>query len=906
MRTDVAIVGAGAAGVRAAVELDDRKATALLIEKEFYIGGKLTELSRMYPVCELYFAPKFFFQLYNSQNVEILTGSHIEAIKKENNIYKLTIRRSPRYVTDRCTLCLECVKMCEKNAIEKPPFQSVPQVMYIDREKCGDCSACALVCPENAIDLDQEEEIIEKETGAILYAAGAELFDAQKYGEYGYKRFPDVLTSIELEKMLHPSFETKGELIRPSDKKRPQKIAFLQCVGSRDSVKGEVYCSRICCMQALNEAKVVKERYPDTEVSIFFMDMQCPGKAWEQFYNNARKMDISCVRARVSSVYEDSGILYVTYAQDQFTEKEFDLVVLSVGISPNDAGDLEKNEFGFPISENVCGFFSHPADITESVQEALASIPHISGSVQNESELPEAGVQIFLCNCGRNDFQLLAEKLRNEGYPIYVADYLCTEKGSKEFLKTVKREKVVIAGCYLHEQLFKRLMQEKGFTPYIEVVNTRRATESQRYEKMVRMAVTKLEHLDTSKIQCVTVEVAPSVAVIGGGVAGLTAALELADTYQVFLIEKSVQLGGRASRIQFSPGYNPEEITENLKKKVTAHSGITVFTETEVTAVRGQCGNFLLKTNRNDIACGAIIVAVGANEYSHPYNHPKIVTQTELEEMIVSGDIPQLIVMIQCVGSRNDEYPWCSAVCCSKAVFCSLKILEKSLKSQVVILYRDMRTYGFTDALYRKAREKGVLFLQNDDMPEIEVNDDAVSVIYTDPILHARITIEPDLVVLSTGIVPHHENYSLGEKLGIMLDHNGFFRELHPKFYPVDSTREGIFLCGTCHSPQNVKETVIQAKAAVSRVRTVLCQPIKSTDKISVNQPACTGCAACVAVCPFGAISLVVRNGNPTASIDMSMCRDCGLCVGCCPVGALDQIMLSDEQLLKMVEVLYL
>jgi heterodisulfide reductase subunit A len=899
--TDVAIIGAGTAGVRAAVELDNRNAAVLLVEKNFYIGGKLTELSRVYPVCELYFAPQFFFQLNDSYNVEILTGSEIESLTKDGDTYILKIRKKPRYVTEKCTLCLKCVEVCKKNAILKPPFQAVPQTMYIDREQCGDCRLCEDICPEGAINLDEKEETLEKKTQTILYCVGADLFDAEKYSEYGYKRFPDVITSIELEKMLHPSF--KDIFARPSDGKRPEKIAFLQCIGSRDTVKGEVYCSRICCMQALNEAKVIKERYPDTDIKIFYTDLQCPGKGWEQFCETAKKIGVNPVRYRVPAVYEEDKNVYITYAGDELVTEKVDMVVLSTGITPHSQEvGLPVNEFGFSESANACGLFLNPADITESVQGALAGLSRVPGRANPiHVTTPEKGLQIFFCTCGRPDLEEIAGHIQKMGYPIYVSDYLCREKGIKNFVENLKKEKIVVGGCSLHERLFKRIINEKSAFGEVVPVREMAWTKSlESVETALRMAVTKLEHMDTSEFNSLKTEIVPGVAVIGGGVSGLTAALELADTYTVYIIEKTSTLGGRACKIQYSLGYNPKELVQDLVTRVEAHPRITILTGTEVVTLRGESGNFLLKTDKDEITCGAIIVASGQDEYSHGYNHPKIITQTELEEQITKGDIPETIVMVQCVGSRNDENPWCSSICCSKAVCNSLEIVDR-FKTQVIVLYRDMRTTGFADAYYRKAREKGVLFLQNDDMPSIEVDGNTVQVIYTDLILKARITIEPDVVVLSTGVVPQKDSGDLAAILGIST-HNGFFKEVHPKFYPVDSTREGVFLCGGCHSPQNVKESIIQAKAAASRARTFLSQEVKTTyEKIMVQEDVCTGCSICVNVCPFGAISLDLKNGKDTARINMDICTDCGLCVGACPVTALSQVTLSDEQILEMV-----
>jgi heterodisulfide reductase subunit A len=903
----VGIIGAGAAGVRAAIELDNRNVDTILIEKEWYIGGKLTELSRIYPVCELYFAPQFFSQLLNSHNTEIITGAEVTDITK-NNGYSITITKTPRVVTEKCTLCLECINVCEKNVVKKPPFFSVPLTVFIDREKCGDCTKCQEMCPENAITFDDTKKIIKRQVDHVIYATGAPLVNPEKYSEYGYVLYPDVITSIELEKMLHPSFNPV--FVRPSDKKQPTKIAFLQCVGSRDHVKGNEYCSTVCCMQALNEAKTIKEQYPESVVSIFYIDMQCAGNQWEKFFATAQKQGVKCVRSRVSSVYEEEGVVYITYAADQLVCEEFDLAVLSVGIDPP---DNDKEFF-----ENGCGVLKHPVDITASVEDALAAVSGISGKKDSPSPLTintdlKDGIQIFACTCGQKWDVPVTH------YPVVVSDYLCREKGINKFLDTLNTKSVVIGACSTYKPLFHKLARDKG-CKHIEVVNTKEKNKLHK-QKMMEMAVAKVKH--AHPVQSTVIQAVPKVVVIGGGVAGLTAALELND-YPVYIIEKEKHMGGRARDIPHSLTYSPHDIISELIKKVESDSNVHVLTETEIVACSGESGNFTVETNAGQtIECGAIVVAVGNNEYGHGYTHSKIITQDELEDYIQTHNIPNLVVMIQCVGSRNDEHPWCSSVCCSKAVDNSIRIKEQG--AQVVVLYKDIRAYGFNNLYYAKAREQGVLFLQTDEY-SIESNGDTVTVTYVDPVLDTEIIFKPDLVVLSTGAVPGPDIHEHAEILGIQKNVHGFFRGIHPKFYPVDSTREGIFVCGGCLSPKNVIESVTEAKAAASRVRTVLHEGCTVSEYITVDEDVCTGCASCVDVCPFGAISMVENKNkqgkenkenkkntisnnkrkeiNKKAVISAGMCTDCGLCVGCCPVGALTQLSLSDEQILHMVEVL--
>jgi len=851
--------------------------------------------------------------------------------------------------------------------------QAVPNTPAIDKDKCIHlsyelCKICEEVCEAKAIDYDQKEEMIELDVGAVILSPGFEIFDPKVKEELGYGRYPNVITSIEFERILSASGPYSGHVIRPYDNKTPQRIAFIQCVGSRDHEHD--YCSSVCCMYATKEAIIAKEHVSeDLECDIFLMDMRAFSKGFDEYYKRAQSLGVNYIRCRPPSIEEDTItknllIKYLT-EDDKKVSREYDLVVLSIGmVPPKSVGnitekfDIELNEFEFcqtsvfnPTKSTregiyVAGPFTEPKDIPETVMQAsgaaanvLALLKDVRGSLIVPKEYPpeidiqgqEPRIGVFVCHCGTNiagvvnvpDVIEYAKTLPN----VIFADsnlYTCsndTQELIKEKIKEHNLNRVVVASCTprTHEPLFRNTLSEIGLNPYLfEMANIRdqcswvhmhepeKATEKSK--NLVRMATAKASLLEPLQKRSLTVE--KSALVIGGGLAGMTSSIELASQgFDVYLIEKGKELGGNLRRIHYLlNGEKPQDELLNVIAKLESNDKIHLFTEANVESIEGSIGNFKTKVSANgnsqEFEHGIVIVATGASEYQPTeYLYGKdegVITQLELEQRLIkNGDWltktgkqpPKTIVMIQCVGSRNDERPYCSRVCCTEAIKNALKIKEQSPETNIYILYRDVRAYGFRESYYTKARNKNVVFMRYEEEkePEVSRNGNGLQVVVFDQTLKMPIEISAELVVLSAGIIPNEGNEAIAQLLKVPLGHDGFFLEAHMKLRPVDFATDGVFLCGMAHSAKSIEESIIQAQAAASRAATILSKDsIELEANISqVVDENCDGCAYCIEPCPYNAITLIefMRNGaiKKTVEVNESACKGCGGCQATCP-----------------------
>jgi heterodisulfide reductase subunit A len=868
--------------------------------------------------------------------------------------------------------------MVQRKAIYVPYAQAVPMKYSIDAEKClfltkGRCGSCKKVCPADAIDYEMKEIIEKVHVGAIVLAPGYEIFDAKLKKEYGYGEFKNVLTSLEFERVLSATGPYQGHVVRPSDHRAPVKVAFLSCVGSRDEKVGNNYCSSVCCMYGLKQAIIAGEHTTGLKPSMFFMDVRAFGKEFEDYRARAEnEYGIKIHRGtRVASVEEDPETknLLVRYSNGTETNaEEFDMVVLSVGFEPpasahNLAETLkfQLNKYGFaetgvysPLETSrpgvyVTGAFSAPKDIPQSVAEASGAASKAGGQVhQNrvhyvKAEVPEIQVEgleprigVFVCDCGINILGTVdvpkvvdyAKTLPNvahaeEGKYTCSADF---QEKIKQRIKELKLNRVVVASCTprTHEPLFQSTIEEAGLNRSLfEMANIRdqcswvhmnekeKATEKSK--DLVRMAVAKsllLEPLKKSKLG-----VLHSSVVIGGGLAGMTAALDMAaQDFPVHLVEREGELGGNMKNIQNEEGgIRPSQYLNTLVSRISENDRITVHLNTSVTDVRGFVGAFKVKTSKGDeIETGAIVVAVGGKQYKpkeYLYGQdPKVVTQWELEEKLLKGPVhAKSVVMIQCVGSRNKEAPYCSRVCCTEAVKNAISIKKASPSTEVYILHKDIRTYGFREDYYKLAGELGVNFVRFDEKadPKLEKVGADLSVLVDDVILGGTVRLQPDLVVLSTGIRPNHENEELAKFLKVPLSKDGYFLEAHMKLRPVDFATEGIFLAGLAHWPKFMDETIAQASGAAARAMTVISKDfMESIANISiVDQVKCRGCGRCEAVCEYSAA--VVQEVSPgvfKSTINPALCKGCGACAVACCNGAITCLSFTDKQILAMVD----
>lgn len=851
--------------------------------------------------------------------------------------------------------------------------QAVPNKPVIDRETClrlnkEVCGICEAVCEAKAIDYKRQDEIVEISVGAVVLSPGYELFDPRIKEDLGYGRYPNVLTALEFERILSASGPFAGEVMRPSDRSHPKRIAFLQCVGSRDHERD--FCSSVCCMYATKEAIIAKEHSKEElHCDIFFMDIRAYGKGFEAYYETAKKHGVGYIRCRVPSIEEipATGNLRIHYLaeDDRKAFLEYDLVVLSVGMQPPKKAKEISETFGIELNDHrfcrtstfrpvdstrdgvfVAGPFTEPKDIPETVMQGSASaskvlslLSDVKGSLIVPKEYPpeidvkglEPRVGVFVCHCGTNiagvvNVPQVVEYARTLPGVVYAENnlYTCSNDAQeriKEKIREHNLNRVLVASCTprTHEPLFRNTIREAGLNPYLfEMANIRDQCSwvhmhepekaTRKAKDLVRIADAKAVMLEP--LRKGSVSVTKAALVIGGGIAGMTSSLDLASQgYDVFLLEKEQELGGNLKRIHYLlDGENPQEELATLIGKVKGNGKIQVFTGAAIGKVDGSIGHFrtMIRTNgeEREVEHGVVIVATGAKEYvPKEYSYgadERVLTQLELERRLAADgkrflsagrNPPKTVVMIQCVGSRDEERPYCSRVCCSHAVKNALKIKELSPETNVYVLYRDIRTYGFREGYYTKARQQGVAFVRYDESrkPEVAKNGNGLSVGVHDQVLGIPIEIPADLVVLSAGTVPHEESKAVAQLFKIPLNQDGFFLEAHLKLRPVDFATDGIYLCGLAHSPKTIDESIVQAGAASAKASVILSNDsLELEANIShVIDENCDGCAYCVDPCPFKAVTLIeyMWKGQvkKTVEINESVCKGCGTCMATCP-----------------------
>jgi heterodisulfide reductase subunit A len=863
--------------------------------------------------------------------------------------------------------------------------QAVPNRALIDRAHCAQmlrggevCRVCTEFCEADAIKFDQKEESHTLDVGAIVAVPGFELYDAAKKGEYGFGLYKNVVTSVQFERILSASGPSAGEVVRPSDGKHPKRIAFIQCVGSREATcRGNDHCSSICCMYSTKEAIIAREHDPRIEPTIFFIDLRAFGKDFEKYYESARKQHgvryQRCMVSKVSELQRTKN-LRIKYVSEEGTvrQEEFDLVVLAVGLEPASQNErlartlgISLDEHGFcqtsPIQPNetsragifTAGPFLEPKDIPETVVEASSAAAGASrllaparGKLVVEREYPpemdvsdeEPRIGVFVCRCGRNiggiiDVPAVVEYVRTLPDVAYADEnlYTCSQDSLvliKEKTVEDRLNRVVVASCTprTHEMLFRETLREVGLNPYlfemcslrehcswVHMNQPKEATE--KAKEIVRMAVAKARLLRPIKLTYFDLN--HKCLVVGGGLAGMTAAVSLAEQgFDSYLVEKEESLGGNLRNLRSSlSGYDPQALLAETVEKVVSNPRIQVLTGAQVVELSGYMGNFKTTVQQGDreleLEHGAIIVATGAAEYrptSYLYGqNPRVVTQNEFEEKLAAKaeEIRGLkgVVMIQCVGSRDEERPYCSRVCCGHAIKNALKLKELNPSAAVFILYRDVRTYGFKERVYREAREKGIVFVRYDDdrKPVVSEKGGKPVVEVLDAVLREKLLLDADFVVLSTGMVPSG-NEELARILKVPLTSDGFFLEAHAKIRPLDFATDGIYVCGLAHSPKYVEEAISQANGAAIRAVTLLSKEklVSKAEIVRVNERMCTGCGICVSVCPYDARE--IDDETKKARILYVVCQGCGACAAACPNGATVQNVFEKEQILEMVD----
>ena len=888
--------------------------------------------------------------------------------------------RPPRLLLDEFDQGLR-----QRSVIRIPFPQAVPNAAIIDKEHCmhfsnDKCRICQDLCEARAIDFEQKEKLIDLHVGSVIISSGSDVYKGKIRREYGNGRYDNVVTSIEFERILSASGPFNGHVLRPGDKKEPKRIAFVQCVGSRDEEHS--YCSSVCCMYATKEAIIAKEHASQLECTIFCMDVRAFGKGFDEYYEKAMKSGIRYVRCRPASIDEvpATGNLIIKYSDEdeKILVEEYDMVVLSCGLEPSkyvsnlaERLDIRLNERGFfqtdtfkPIESSregifVCGPCVEPKDIPETVTQssaAAAKAMELLSDVRNTMvtqkhyppELPvddqEPRIGVFVCHCGINiggyvDVPQVVEYTKNLPGVVYAESnlYTCSQDSQKRIIEVIgkyKLNRVVVASCTprTHEPLFRETVQEAGLNPYLfEMANIRDQCSwihmnqpkeaTQKAKDLVRMAVAKAELL--TPLKRVEIDVIQKALIIGGGAAGMTASLSLArQGFEVALVEKENELGGNMRHIYYTiEGDGVQDFLANMAQEVYKSDLIRVYKKANVASVTGFVGNYVSEINLEDgsrekFEHGVAIVATGAQEYvpeEYLYGEDeRVVTQREFEERLVKGDSSMTdvntVVMIQCVGSRDDCHLYCSRRCCSQAIKNSLKLLRMNPEAKIYVLYRDVRTYGFKEDFYTEARERGVLFMRFDTTrkPTVQNNNGSLKVVTFEPVMQRAVEITPDLLVLSAGIVPNTDNDRIAKMLKVPLNSDGYFLEAHVKLRPVDFATEGIFVAGLAHSPKFIGEAIAQAEASAARASTILANKkyYAAATVSRVDEELCVGCGLCSSLCPYEAIEITLKDGKRVSSVNEALCKGCGTCVAACASGAMDQYGFTKRQIMNMISTL--
>jgi heterodisulfide reductase subunit A len=858
------------------------------------------------------------------------------------------------------------------------------------------CENCARACKPKCIDFDMPAEEKQFQVGAIVVATGFDEYDPRGLTNYGYARYENVLTGLEFERILNASGPSGGHLVRPADMKTPKTISFVQCVGSRSvGERGYPYCSYFCCMNTIKNSLLAKVHEPDIEkIYIFYNDIRAFGKGYEELYLRAKEdKDVIFYKGKPAKIEEDPKTkdlwIYIENTDTKAVEKiRSDIVILSsagvpaegtaklariLGVEADQSGFFKQKDptsFLESTKEGIylCGSAAGLKDITDSVAlgsaSALKVSEHLKGQrVKREEEkiVPvetdgQPRIGVFVCHCGINiagvvDVAGVEEYAKSLPGVVYVSRELFTcSDGTQRFMqdkiKELKLNRVVVAACTprTHEPIFQESCRRAGLNPYLfEMANIRdqcswvHSSEPEaathKAKDLLRMAVARAYHLEPLETRQVPMD--SRILVIGGGVAGISAALDLAiKGEKVTLLEKSDQLGGRVNELGRLLN---SELTgkELIKKKIEElkKRKIKVITQAKINEVKGFVGNFEVtiekppsekgkKPKKEVLKVGSIILAVGSDLYvpKDKFGYGKfsnVLTNMELEKLLakegqepkIAGRKPKHVVFIQCVGSREKEgNQYCSRYCCQVAIKQAIVLAKQGI--HVTVFYRDIRTFdkGAEEA-YREARGLGVVFLKYDEdvPPEVSGDTKATKIKLSQPLSKTDFELPVDAVVLSVGMVPKEEDFAkLQELLKVPRGLDGFFLERHSKLGPVETNTGGIFISGCAHSPKGIADSIFSAQGAAGKaciltskdhidLEPVVCQV--------VDKELCRACGICVKLCEFNAPQLVdIGDGVLVCEINEALCKGCGTCASYCPTGAIGARHFTDEQIDVMVD----
>lgn len=976
----IIVVGAGITGIRVSLDFAEQGYRVFLVDKAFSSGGILSLLDHQFPnnhcgMCrmlpmidrdqgEQVCLRKGLFH----ENIQILNASEVLSVEGNPGQLKAVISRIPTGVDrDKCIGCLACEDVCpesgkdmfnnalsKRKAIYLPTPHLTKNQRVIDWNVCSDCKACIDVCKTGAITLSSEP-VTHTLSGisAVIMATGVELYDPSISDLYGYGVLPNVVTAAGFERIMSSSGPYEGNILRPSDKKEIKKIAWLQCVGSRNIMTGADYCSSVCCMFAVKEAVLAVNKIGrEADTSIFYMDMRTFGRDFQRYRDQAeREKGIKFVRCRVHSVEpnentDDLKISYVDSGGKQIDEI-FDLVVLSTGKKPDQQTFEWAGKEGVFSVNDISGFKDIADSVTGAGAVSMKAFEMIRKlGLANESQVKKKAVDInisekrprflvFLCACGDSikntiDMARLEKEIKNFSGDHHVLKMAsaCTEEGWQEIKKAISSiapNRLIFVGCdgVLNRSRIHEIEENAGipgvFMDTIDVIQFSRLIQDKSQGTMdvlfkLKMSIARLASRNLSVAD--SHEVTKSSLIIGAGPAGLKAALTLAaHDVEVFLIEKKGIPGGNIK--EFQEGEDKNTVLK-LIADAENHPLIHMFFNTTAQRTMGIPGYFVTTVDSESgmgevIQHGTVIIASGGkkavqNDYNYS-DHSRIITSFEMEKELASKDSGIVkgpvssVVMIQCAGSREEPNNYCSRICCLKSLRNAIRIKELHPDSDVYIFYRDMMTYGESEKLYTEARRKGVLFVpfDPDNKPDVKVDSENIFVAGYDPLLGAMLKIKADWVSLATGIVPNSVQ-EIKTVFGIQTTVDGFIKEVDSKWRPVDTGREGIFVCGVAKSPQRLDEVLLDATAAAQRALRILEKTIIHPSSVTarVKLSLCSACGICERVCPYSARYLDTELNR--IMVDPASCQGCGTCVSECPNSATALGVFEEEGILNALE----
>ncbi|MBY9003430.1 MAG: CoB--CoM heterodisulfide reductase iron-sulfur subunit A family protein [Candidatus Lokiarchaeota archaeon] len=1022
MQGSVLVIGGGIAGIQTSLDLTELGFKVYLVERNPSIGGRMAQLDKTFPTndCSLCILAPKMVEVYRNANIELMTYHEVKEVTGKPGDFSVNIIKKPRYIDEtKCKGCGDCATKCPK--IQVPnlfdmnlgkrksayiPFpQAVPPIYLIDPEIClkltkGVCGVCAKVCQAEAINFDQVEQVIKIKVGAIVVATGFDMPAEKLSSRWGY-RFENVVSALEYERILCASGPFSGHVLRPGDHEEPEKIAFIQCAGSRDLHEGVPYCSSVCCMYTAKEAIITAEHSEKSKCFVFRHDIRAFGKNFYEFTQRAQKeYGVKYFQTKISKVEENPEtknltIHYENLKTGEFHDFEANLVVLATPLVHSSGTQqlseilgIELDEYNFFREQDyfnkskstkegiyLCGFCQGPMDIPETVADSSGVAGQVAAYLssvkfdqikEKDIEIPELGIKdedeprigVLICHCGINigkyvHVPLLAEYVRTLPNVIQCEDnlYSCSSDSQsriKELIINNKLNRFIVASCTprTHEALFQETCEEAGLNKYLfEMVNIRdqcswvhmddAEAATQKAKDLIRMAIAKARLLKPLKEELL--KITPTALIIGGGIAGMSAALNIANQgFKTYIVEKESVLGGNLNYLNelYPIEHDASDFLNRTIETIEKNENIQTFLNAKIKKAKGYVGNYIVSVEESkgkiqELSIGTIIVATGGKEYKpkdlfqYKKENKNVITQLELEQILKEKGTSWLdgikrITTILCVNARQTEgITYCSNICCGNSIknIGLLKKLKPEL--ELIVLYRDLQMAKKRYEDYYRARRKDAMFLRYDldNLPIVKrksKSPEKYEIKYYDTNLQDFLDFETDLIVLSTPMVPSDNLMDLAKMLKVPLDKNGFFLEAHVKLRPLDFATEGIFLCGCAQWPKNVQDTISQANGAAGRASRFLSAKEITTSGIvaEVNPINCIGCGKCESVCAYNAIdildsikeyedvSLLVKK----SFINSALCKGCGTCAATCPNGAISIKQYDFDQITAMIE----